>query len=130
MLSNLNAQGLERQMIGHEPMAPSLESMIKSCSIGQLPENMNLQAQHLLAANGASLQHYSILQPSHGHLGLAGPTSDGVNLINENDAWRDLFGSRKQLPHAPGPHAHKHLAISSACIHMSSQAQPKTNQVS
>lgn len=35
--------------------------------------------------------------------------SNGVDLIDEYDAGRLLLGLRKEVSHALGPHAHKHL---------------------
>lgn len=36
-------------------------------------------------------------------------TANGINLVNENDARRDLLGGSEQLTHAPSTQAHKHL---------------------
>ena len=41
-------------------------------------------------------------------LGVA-VAADGVDLVNEDDAGRVLLGGGKQVAHAPGAHAHKHL---------------------
>ena len=43
-------------------------------------------------------------------LGVA-VAADGVDLVNEDDAGRVLLGGSKQVAHAPGAHAHKHLRL-------------------
>ena len=42
--------------------------------------------------------------------------TDGVNLVDEDDAGRVLLGGGKQVAHAARAHAHKHLLKLRACV--------------